>query len=180
MRIRSIEKAASPSCRPVERSCLPLLVGPLVLASIMTLAGCASPPPRTTAEFEKQQELIDSTWVLQTIQPPGGTPVFPNDAGRYLLQFKTDGRLGVVADCNSCVGTYRSNRPALIMQVECLRQECGPGSRGDLFMDFLNQIRTYSMKGDKLYLYTINHDGVLSLVRSPNPLPSDSLGREPE
>jgi heat shock protein HslJ len=140
----------------------------LVLLLGVGATGCVKRPPQGSLEdIRNRTELVGTVWSLQNISPPGQQVVTVSNPEDYILQFLPGGVLAVRADCNTCRGVYVVNRPVLQMDVDCATQGCRPGSRAELFLEALRQIRKYSMSGDQLYLSTLGEGGVLTLGRMP-------------
>jgi hypothetical protein len=112
-------------------------------------AGAAAGDEIATTE----NRLAGTVWELIAIDPPDRSPIFVPDPDRYLLQFKSETALAVKADCNSCEGMYNSGGRALAVRVECVTQNCRPGSYGELYLAAINSATTFSFSGNGEELY---------------------------
>lgn len=103
-----------PSIRKVR-----VLSGLLVaLASLLALASCGD-------EVTSPSDLGGGVWQLQSMQLNGASEFVPTDPSRYTVEFKTDGLIGVVADCNVCGGNYSvSNGTLTVPPMACTLVAC--------------------------------------------------------
>ena len=72
---------------------------------------------------------------------------------RYTVEFLADGKVQMRADCNTGGGTYAIEGASLTMDVAAMtRVQCRPDSKSNLFINQLNNARTYIMDGDQLVI----------------------------
>jgi hypothetical protein len=111
--------------------------------------------------------LVGSVWKLVAIDPPRDQIMFVDDPDRYLLQFKDEEIVAVKADCNSCEGRYSSSGRALVLRVDCVTQNCRPGSFGERYLAAIDLATTFNMAGNgkELFVNFGAERGVLTFKR---------------
>ncbi len=138
----------------------------LVLAA---LGGCAGTGYGTggKADTGGATDLIGTGWRLVNVDLGGPQTVVLNEPLGYVLQLQPGARLGVRADCVTCVGAYTVGGHSLQMQLDCPSIiGCGPGSFAQQYLDLLEQVRTFERDGDRLRLYTLDSSRVLTFERT--------------
>lgn len=122
----------------------------LVLTTICS--SCASSYPEGGQPTLEGNRLAGTAWSLISLQPPGEQLLFIDSPENYLLQFRNETDMIIRADCFTCDGKYSSTGRALAVQVDCLNTGCPPGSRGELYMDAMNRVSSFSMTQKELYI----------------------------
>jgi heat shock protein HslJ len=88
----------------------------------------------------------------------------PADPNRYTVEFKSDGTIGVVADCNSCGGSYSLRDDQLtVSNLACTLILC-PGPNGGEFASLVEGAATLDKDGDDT-LEIVSPEGRLVLKR---------------
>ena len=110
-------------------------------------------------------ELTVGVWRLQSMRLAGATSSFvPDDPGRYTVEFKPDGLIGVRADCNSCGGTYSLSGDRLTVPgMACTLALCATPQGGE-FANLIEGTATLDKDADGT-LQIASPDGTLTLVR---------------
>jgi heat shock protein HslJ len=110
-------------------------------------------------------ELTVGVWRLQSMRLAGATSSFvPDDPGRYTVEFKPDGLIGVRADCNSCGGTYSLSGDQLTVPgMACTLALCATPQGGE-FANLIEGTATLDKDSDRS-LQIASPDGTLTLVR---------------
>jgi heat shock protein HslJ len=115
--------------------------------------------------------LSGKIWQLRSLrQASGRTAIAAPD--NYAAEFKTDGKISLAADCNTCSGSYvavAGQNPAAgslsVTGLGCTKMMCGPDSKGGLFAAILGNATGYRISGDTLFCFA-NAD---TLVFTPKP-----------
>ena len=98
-------------------------------------------------------DVVQRNWQLVAMQQPGGTPTAVDNPSRYTLRLEDNGRLRVMADCNSCGGSYSLDGSSVEFQsVACTRAFCGAASLDTVFVRALEGARTISIDDDEMTL----------------------------
>ncbi len=115
----------------------------IVLTGLM-LAACGGAGTPTPAG----SNLLGKTWLWQKTEFNGGKdiPVLQPDA--YTLQFQSDGKVNIKADCNSGGGSYTiTNNVDLTIHIDTLtRAICPPESLSDEYINELNDTGSYTIE----------------------------------
>jgi heat shock protein HslJ len=102
-------------------------------------------------------------WRLQSLQHSNGSIVSPPTSA-FTLQFTSEGRLEVRADCNGCGGTYQLSGSALhVGPLPCTRVFCPHYPFDNIFLVTLEAADTVERRDDTLILRS--SAGVLRFVR---------------
>lgn len=92
----------------------------LVLA--LTMAACNGSPTGPS-------DLAGAAWRLVSIDRAAGSATVVTSPERYTLEFLSDGRVAVRADCNVCSGSFRlAGETLTIDALACTRAFCGDAS----------------------------------------------------
>jgi len=109
-------------------------------------------------------DLLGGVWKLQSMEVAGASsPFVPDDPDRFTVAFEAGGRLGVVADCNSCGGSYTLDGEALtVPPMACTLALCATPSGGE-FASLIQGNASIDLDGDTLEI--VSPGGRLALVR---------------
>jgi heat shock protein HslJ len=121
----------------------------VILGMFASACGDSGTAPSTS-------ERLSGTWALQAFQTSAGvTPA--TDSSRYTVQFGSDGRLSMRADCNVCNGPFETQGVLLTTGLmACTRAYCGEASQSDEFIGAVSNASSYLKQDDQLLVY---HDG---------------------
>ena len=104
--------------------------------TLLGAAGCNGTPASPS-------EIIGIQWELATMQEIGRPAVAVAEPARYRVEFRSDGRVAVRADCNACVAQYSLDSPRLhIGPLACTRVACPDDSLDDRYVDALEKATT--------------------------------------
>jgi heat shock protein HslJ len=167
----------------MDRTTLPFPLLGLYVTALFALvaAGCSlfgdDPRPLTRSTWRLQAFLADDAFPPSSRAPCSLTGVdCVSDDRTYTVTFRTDGGLGVQADCNTCGGGYRRDRETLIVdQLFCTEVYCGPASRGAEFAQALGEAHSYRTRDGQLLIAYGDERGLLlrtTSSRSEAPSPS--------
>ena len=141
----------------------------------MLAAACASNRPPTVSEPAGQDpppaaaasSLQGTRWQLVRFQGSDGTVLTPDDKAKYTIDFDAEGRLAARIDCNRGSGTWRvtgQNQLAL-GPMAMTRAACPPGSLHDQIVRQWGFVRSFLIKGDRLFLSLMADGGVYEFER---------------
>ena len=123
---------------------LTVLVTAIAVGSLI-----AQSPPASEAPA-----LGGTSWQLVAFHGMDDTTVKPDHAPRYTLRFGADGKITARIDCNPGSGTLTSPAPGQLElgPLALTRAMCPPGSMHDQLVKQLPFVRSYVIKGDRLFL----------------------------
>ena len=143
------------------------LVTAVVLAA--TVFACAVPAPAptavprtpttapptataaTTATPTVAPSPLSGVWQLVRFEYMSGKTVNEDQPDRYTLEFLSDGKVRVKADCNSGTGTYTVSGDRLAIEnVGLTKMACAAGSPSDQFVQGLSNAISYVLDGAEL------------------------------
>ena len=156
-----------------------LAIGPLVvLSAALGLTGCGNATGVTvpggiagglgdsdTARLEDAIEPLLGEWRLLSLAPPDTPPATAPTTGRFTADFRSDGELGLTADCNSCRGEYIAGQGTLEVGplLACTLAYCVSAPVDSQFTSMMLSSTTWAVDGDTLVLQGPN--GRLELSR---------------
>jgi len=134
----------------------------LLMVTLGAIAGCMGPKMHLAG-------LGDTSWQLVKFQGGDGTVLTPDDKTKYTVAFTNNGDLNVRFDCNRGRGTWILNGPNEVRfgPLALTRVMCPPGSMHDHLVKQWPQVRSYSLKGGRLYLSLRADTGTYELERIP-------------
>jgi heat shock protein HslJ len=114
------------------------------------------------------QRLEGLTWYWLISWRGDVRELVPADPRRYTLEFSSDGRVAVRADCNRATGTYARRGQALTISVRAVtRAACAPGSLERRYLAQLGQVEAMHRRGDDLGLRLQGGAGTMVFSLSP-------------
>jgi para-nitrobenzyl esterase len=143
--------------------------------SLLRLAGviglllanaCAQTPP-----LEAQTSLAGTSWQFVRFQGGDGRVQVPDDRAKYTVAFAANGSVSVRFDCNRGRGSWKSERPGLLLfgPMAMTRAMCPPGSLHDQFVKHWFYIRSYMIRGGRLYLALMADGGIYEFEPAARP-----------
>jgi heat shock protein HslJ len=97
--------------------------------------------------------LVGTVWQWQQTHMSDDTIITANDPGRYQIEFLSDGRVNIKADCNTVLGTYQTTGDQLTITLgPSTLVGCPPDSQADIFLQQLSNVNAYLFAGDALIL----------------------------
>ena len=110
-------------------------------------------------------DVVGGEWRLASMRLAGGTSTFvPEQPGRFTVEFKTDGFIGVRADCNSCGGGYTLAPGTLaVTPLACTRAYCGDTSLDPRYPGYVSGARSWETSDGRLIITA--DDATLSFSR---------------
>ncbi len=113
--------------------------------------------------LQKEASPLEGTfWQLKTIESMDDMQYSPPQNSLYTLEFLSDRRLLVQADCNHGVGTWMQDGASVrIGPVGMTRMFCGPENFELRFLRDLDYVRTFVLRRNKLFLATLADGAIL-------------------
>jgi para-nitrobenzyl esterase len=113
--------------------------------------------------------LEGSAWQLVAFRGGDRTLLQPGDPSGYTLRFEADGVFTARIDCNRARGGWKSAAAGRLElgPMAATRAECAPGSMHDHIVRHLPDVRSYVLKGGRLYLSLMADGGSYEFISSP-------------
>ena len=128
----------------------------------LLLLGCAS-LPFGDAEGEAQLQGDGWQWTAGGV---ASMPTFAGDPSRYTIQFRSQYRVEVRADCNRGIGPWGITGGKMKLgPLSMSRRTCGAGSRGAEFQAGLEGARHWYIRDVALFLELPGDRGALRFAR---------------
>ncbi len=97
---------------------------------------------------------LEGSWALVAFEPAVGGVEAVDDPQAYTLEFTSEGRLGMRADCNRCASSYEARGLDLsVGLMACTRAACPPESKSDDFISAVSGASSYLRYEQTLFLY---------------------------
>ena len=131
----------------------------LALASAAVLLGGCSSWQKWLEEARGGDEslrpyanLLGTRWQLQAAVIRSGTVAVPHPE-RYTIEFRTDHRLAVTADCNRGLAAWSANGAEMkISRLSLSQDACPVPSLGEAFVDALGRVDSWYLAAGALFL----------------------------
>ena len=131
---------------------------PLALSAALLFSACAEDT------LTGPSVLTGTLWKLVAVATAADGTTTAVDSERYTVEFGEEGRLLARADCNVCAASYQGRSRSLsVGTFACTRAFCGAESRGDDYVDVLEEARLYEVTGDTLTI--VSRNGILYYQR---------------
>lgn len=117
----------------------------VLLTKLLTAVPLAQATPISRAE----PAIPPVVWELVAISSAGERAVEIDQPGRYVVQFQTEGRLAIDADCNRVAATYTAYDGILdvTLSVSTLAL-CPSDSHGEPFLELLDGVTSFEIDPD--------------------------------
>ena len=127
----------------------------LALAIFVAVAPCAF-----AADGD---DLTGTTWRLVEVRSMDDSVLVPEDASRYTLEFTSDGRAVLQADCNTGTASWTSESDSDLRfgPIASTRAACLPGSLSEGYLSQFEWVRSYVMKSGHLFLTTMADGSII-------------------
>ncbi|MBA4123455.1 MAG: META domain-containing protein [Acidobacteria bacterium] len=110
--------------------------------------------------------LTGTVWHWESLQTPTEKISVPVPK-KYTLEFMTDGKAQILADCNRGRGSYQLDGQSLTFSgFITTKMGCPPGSLDGRFLRSLDAARTLNVKGDELYIDLTANSGTMKFVKA--------------
>ena len=123
-------------------------------------------PPTMTSGTEPA--LGGRVWTWQGTQLIGNERMVPDAAERYTIEFQSDGRLQLRADCNRGGAAYAAgaNRSLTMTPAATTKMGCPSGSKGTEFVRQLAEVSGYDFVDGDLLLTLKSNAGAMRFTSS--------------
>jgi heat shock protein HslJ len=129
-----------------------------------------NPPPQ---QPKVDPNLIGKVWKWYQFQSPVGEKIIVPDANQYTVEFFSDGRVSVKADCNSGQGVHTADGSSISIEVQAMTLAmCAPESLSDQFVRGLNTAAIYFFQGGDLFMDLPMDSGTMAFSENPPPPPA--------
>jgi para-nitrobenzyl esterase len=154
-----------------------LRVGREFLLAAVGLAACHAGAPASPGATP---DLGGTAWQLVRFQGGDGTTLTPDDPSKYTLRFGADGRLSAWIDCNRGAGGWKSPGPGQleIGPLAVTRAQCTPGSLHDRLVRDLAFMRSYLVRGGRLFVSLQADAGIYEFAPLANAAMTTTLTKE--
>ena len=106
---------------------------------------------------------LQGVWRLESMELNGAAAFVPDDPSRFTVEFKSDGTIGLRADCNVCGGSYSLSGENLTAgPLVCTLIACAT-NRGQEFATLIDGTSSLDLDDDELEVES--PDGTLVLTR---------------
>jgi para-nitrobenzyl esterase len=129
--------------------------------ALMAGMGCAQSNPGTPGSTP-DLPLTGTSWQLVRFQGGDDSVLTPDDRNKYTIALDADGSVAVRVDCNRGRGTWTSSGPNQVQfgPLALTRAQCPPGSLHDQIVRQWGNIRSYVVKGGRLFLSLMADGGI--------------------
>lgn len=119
--------------------------------------------PGQQADNDVASELAGTSWQLVKIMEMDDSVDAPEDRSLYTLEFGTDGRAAMRADCNRGTSSWSSGSPGQLQfgPIASTKAMCPPGSLSDKYLAQFQWVRSYVMKDGHLFLATMADGAII-------------------
>jgi heat shock protein HslJ len=100
--------------------------------------------------------LLQQPWLLHSFKRDSSL-IKIDTPEKYALTFLADGTIRVVADCNTCTGSYsvyNGISQLYMSQFACTKVLCGPESQDLAYLSLLKEVNGCRIRSDTLICYT--------------------------
>ncbi|MCB1826060.1 MAG: META domain-containing protein [Candidatus Competibacteraceae bacterium] len=148
----------------------------LVLFPWLALSvACSSAPDHGAADDTRPADsaagdgLAGTSWRLVRILAMDDRIHAPDDRAKYTLAFTADGRVDLRADCNRGQGSWSEPAPGQLRfgRLVTTRVMCPPRSWSNRFIRGLGDVRSYRLRGGRLYLSLMADGGIYEFEPMP-------------
>ena len=138
----------------------------LLLSCAIILVGCNEDDEEEAMDDFQDAELINTMWMLQSIEVPGATTIEIDSNKVFSIQFFEDNQFSGMADCNSYYGTYTiSNTDSLnIVPIGITYVGCGHTLDQEYFY-ILHFVHSYEIINNVLRLYYDENNSALNYIK---------------
>ena len=138
------------------------LLPALGLALALTACGAAGtnpagatlvPPVSGTGGSVQPSVVLLGTWRALSLEPAGERTVSVPEPARFTAEFRGDGTLALLADCNRCICGYTATGGLLqTTPMACTRAYCSSAPLDTQFTAIVDSATSWVVTGDRLEL----------------------------
>ena len=125
-------------------------------------------------------ELDGTAWQLVKIMSMDDSVYEPQDRPLYRVEFKQDGSVAILADCNRGTGSWKSEAQGRLEfgPIASTKALCPPESLSEKFLAEFQWVRSYTMKDGHLFMATMADGSIIELEPLDVPVVATVLGQE--
>ena len=108
-------------------------------------------------------DLGGNAWRLLFITSMDDAVYRPDDPDKYTLEFGSDGRAALRADCNRGTGSWKVTSPSQLEfgPIAATRAMCPPGSLSEKYLGQFPWVRSYIVQDGHLFLATMADGSII-------------------
>lgn len=138
-----------------------ILVAVLLMGCVIALAGC-----RGTPQEVPDAELMNTLWVLESIEVPGEPDILPDANKIFSIHFFEDFHLSGMNDCNEYFGIFTISNENLLNIDSLLTTLMGCGESIDQeYYYTLHFVNSYEIINNMLRIYFDENNSVLNYIK---------------
>jgi heat shock protein HslJ len=107
----------------------------------------------TVGDAHASDPGLVGSWQLASLTENGKPPVEVTEPARFTAEFRAEGVISLRADCNRCLGTYKTNGEALTVgPMACQRAYCPSAPLDTTFAQLVSRSTAWTATQDGLEL----------------------------
>jgi heat shock protein HslJ len=152
---------------------------PLFMAGLLIFLPAAA-VAATDDSTASASELAGTSWQLVRIMSMDDTVYEPQDRSRYRVEFRQDGSVAILADCNRGMGDWTSESQGRLEfgPIASTKALCPPGSLSEKYLAEFQWVRSYVIKESHLFLATMADGSIIEFRPVNVPVVATVLGEE--
>ena len=117
----------------------------------------------TVAVQALANELSGTSWRLVKIMSMDDRVDLPDEASKYTLDFRADGSVAILADCNRGMGSWTLESASQLHfgPIASTRALCPPASLSETYLAQFEWVRSYVMRDGHLFLATMADGSII-------------------
>ena len=143
------------------------------LAVILLATGVAGTMAQKPPASGPTVGLEGTSWQLVRFQAGDDRTLAPGERVKYTIAFAPAGRVTMRLDCNRGNGTWKSSESGQLEfgPLTTTRALCAPGSLYDRLVQDMEYVRSYFLKGGRLFLALMGDGGIYEFEPVPAAAP---------
>ncbi|MEJ2323012.1 MAG: META domain-containing protein [Gammaproteobacteria bacterium] len=135
----------------------------LALFACSTALASEQTPSQEDAPEQAAGPLAGTAWQLVKIMSMDDTTYEPRERPLYRLEFRKDGNVSILADCNRGMGSWSSPEEGRLEfgVIASTRALCLPASISEKYLAQFEWVRSYVMKDGHLFLATMADGAII-------------------
>jgi len=148
--------------------------GMLALSGCTMADGSSAQPADSAAAADASNRLVDTNWQLvefQSMDDAQGTSR-PKNPDKYTMSLGAGGNAALGLDCNRGTGTWTgadgTSGSITFGPIASTKALCGPDTMGEKLARDFGYVRSYIMRGGRLYLSLMADGGIYVWEPAPD------------
>jgi len=145
-----------------------------IAAAVLALAvtasvGCSSDEARKVSAPTTQRigasELAGTAWQLVSLKSMDDSVYAPDAPEMYTVEFRADGSIRILADCNRGTGSWSSGAAGRLEfgDIAATQALCPPGSLQERYLSQFPWVRSHIIENGHLFLATMADGSIIEL-----------------